>query len=97
MMSFPLEKHLLRWLKWKFKNEIINDQLFTQPVEEEEDEEDEEEHEDDESSRDEAEDSDIDVDSFAANGPTNFNNRDIGTEPPVGPPRNGNLTMDLSE
>ena len=64
-----------------------------QPVEEEDDEEDEEEHEDDESeSRDEAEDSDIDVDSFTANIP-NFN-RDLGTD---GPPRLGNLTMDLSE
>jgi hypothetical protein len=37
-------------------------------------------------------DSDVDVDSFSANGP-NFN-RDIATE---GPPRIGNLTMDLSE
>lgn len=47
----------------------------------------------DESSLEEV-DSDIDVDSFSApNGP-NFNNRDIGAE---GPPRLGNLTMDLSE
>ena len=64
-----------------------------QPVEEEEDEEEDEEHEDDDSeSRDEAEDSDIDVDSFTANGP-NFS-RDLGAD---GPPRLGNLTMDLSE
>ena len=67
--------------------------LVIQPVEEEEDEEEDEEHEDDDSeSRDEAEDSDIDVDSFTVNGP-NFS-RDMGGD---GPPRLGNLTMDLSE
>jgi len=65
----------------------------SEPVEEEEDEEEDEEHEDDDSeSRDEAEDSDIDVDSFTVNGP-NFS-RDMGGD---GPPRLGNLTMDLSE
>lgn len=65
--------------------------MIAQPAEEEEEEEDEEEHEDDDSESREAEDSDIDVDSFTANGP-NFN-RDLGE----GPPRLGNLTMDLSE
>ena len=76
-----------------YNSDPITLHLIFQPVEEEEDEEEDEEHEDDDSeSRDEAEDSDIDVDSFTVNGP-NFS-RDMGAD---GPPRIGNLTMDLSE